>query len=451
VERRHGQEGECLKKRSKELQPSLVFEETTQGGELRALWPWIEPTIWSDSMLTALVRGVKGGKWYSLGDKALRLPSLRAAFARVKANRGAPGVDGITIERFESRLDENLAQLERSLADGTYRPLPARRVWIDKPGTKEKRPLGIPTVRDRVVQTALKAALEPIFEMEFCDGSFGFRPGRSCKKALSRMWKSRKTHPFVVDVDLRRFFDTIPHEVIMRGLKEKVSDGRVLGLIRMYLESGVLEGWSWDPTEEGTPQGSVISPLLANVALHGLDVLAQGLRIVRYADDLVIQCETRQDAESALKMVREWSEQNGLTLHPEKTRIVDYGSGESFEFLGFEFRKDSFFPRKKSIKSFRAKVRDKTSRRSGKSLYAIIADLNPVLRGWQNYFAPSPAHVFRGVDEFVRRRLRAILAQRNGHYWWTTPANSKRWPISFFTERGLYSMLQAAKARANPL
>jgi RNA-directed DNA polymerase len=402
-------------------------------------------------MLTALARGVKGGKWYSLGDKALRLPALKTGFARVKSNDGAPGVDGITIERFESRLEENLAHLQKALADGSYRPLPARRVWIDKPGTSEKRPLGIPTVRDRVVQASLKAALEPIFEMEFCSGSSGFRPGLGCKKALSLMWKSRKANPFVVDVDLRKFFDTIPHEIIMAGLRSKVSDGRVLDLIRLYLESGVLEGLTWDPAEEGTPQGSVISPLLANIALHGLDVLAQerGILMVRYADDLVMLCKTREEAESALETVREWTVRNGLTLHPEKTRIVE--PGQSFDFLGFTFVKDSFYPREASQKKLEDKVRQATPRSSGKSLRATILELNSKLRGWHAYFKSCPKHVFKQKDEFVRRRLRAMLAKRQGYNPWPSVANSKRWPIAFFAEHGLFSMEQAAKARVDPL
>jgi RNA-directed DNA polymerase len=272
--------------------------------------------------------------------------------------------------------------------------------------------LGIPTVRDRVVQTALKAALEPIFENEFCAGSFGFRPGRSCHKALSRVWQGLKAgNGYVIDADIRKFFDSIPHENIMRALAEKVSDGKVLELVKSYLTQGVLDGWSWEPTEEGTPQGSVISPLLANIALHGLDLLAKegGFELIRYADDFVALAGTRDEAESALGQVRDWIMRNGLSLHPDKTRIVDYVSGQSFDFLGFTFKEGTICPRKKSILSLRSKVRERTPRKAGRSLSVIVSDLNPILRGWFQYFKPSSEPEFKNLDAFVRRRLRAML------------------------------------------
>jgi RNA-directed DNA polymerase len=435
---------------SKELQPAIVFEETKQVGEIRSRWPWVEPSIWTDRMLTALEEGVKGGKWFSLCDKAFGVKSLEAAFRKVKANQGSPGVDGWTISRFEQNLDEILPRLSADLLSGTYRPQAIKRVWIPKPGSSEKRPLGIPTVRDRVVQAALRACLEPIFEKEFCDGSFGFRPGRSCHKALSRIWRSLnggRVH--VVDADLKRCFDTIRHELIMRGLGEKVSDGKVLSLVQAFLDQKVMDGLDETETSEGTPQGSVISPLLANIALHGLDLLAEksGHRLVRYADDFVILCEDENEASSALAAVKDWTEKNGLTLHPDKTRIIDYGAGESFDFLGYTFRKGSVFPRKKSLKNFRDKIRLKTPRTSGKSLMAIIEELNPILRGWHGYFKASKAYVFRDADSFVRGRLRALLARRNGKNPWLRVASSKRWPNTFFEQQGLISMQVLAKRR----
>ena len=428
-----------------------MFEETTQVGEacreVRA-----EPSIWTSGMLTALGNGVQGGKWYSLGDKAFSVKALEAAFAKVKANDGVPGVDGWTVERFESQRVRNLPRMNSELLAGTYRPSPVKRVYIPKPGTKETRPLGIPTVRDRVVQTAVKAALEPIFESKFSDGSFGFRPKRSCRQALRRVWLGLKGgNVFVVDADLRKFFDTIPHEVIMGGLETEISDGKLLGLVRSYLEQGVMLGGVPLPedvdTEEGVPQGSPLSPLLANIALHDLDVLMaeMGCEMTRYADDFVILCKTRDEAERALEAVRIWTEKSGLSLHPEKTRIVDYGAGQGFEFLGHAFTKGKVFPRKKSIQNLRNKVRALTPRRSGKSLKAVIANLNPVLRGWLRYFRDCPESAFPGVDSFVRRRLRAMLDVRIGKPPAHRGATGIRWPNAYFAKRGLYSMVDARK------
>ena len=447
-----------MRKRSKELQPALVFEETTQVGEVRPRGH-AEPAIWSERMLAALGNGVKGGKWFSLGDKAFSVKALDASFTKVKANKGACGVDGWTVERFDAHRDEILPKLHSDLMAGMYRPSPVKRVWIPKPGTKEMRPLGIPTVRDRTVQTALKLALEPIFEKEFKDCSFGFRPGRSCRQALSKVWRAlKKGKRFVVEADFRKFFDTIPHEVIMRGLEDKVSDGKILATVRAYLVNGVMEGGCNKPYEqeerEGTPQGSPLSPLLANIALHGLDVLMEdsGFEIVRYADDFIVLCQSRESAEAALEAVRDWSTTNGLALHPEKTRIVDHESGEGFDFLGFTFRKDSFFPRKKSFLNLRSKVRSRTPRQSGRSLKAVIANLNPVLRGWFGYFRYCPKHSLGKADEYVRRRLRSMLHRRTGRRG-THPKGeaTKRWPNAFFRDHGLYSMTDAWEARSAPL
>jgi RNA-directed DNA polymerase len=444
-----------MKTRSTELQPALVFDGTTQAGEapFRGI---AEPTIWTDRMLTALGNGVQGSKWYSLGDKAFSVKALEASFAKVKANKGACGVDGCTVERFQARREENLSRMHSELMAGTYRPNPVRRVWIPKPGSKEKRPLGIPTIRDRTVQTAVKSALEPIFEKEFRDSSYGFRPGRSCRQALRGVWTALKLGKrFVVDADFRKFFDTIPHEVIMRGLETKISDGKILDLVRAYLAQGVLDNGLRDPeeqeSEDGTPQGSPLSPLLANIALHGLDVLMEdsGYEIVRYADDFVVLCQTRELAEAALEAVTGWSERTGLKLHPEKTRIVDYGAGESFEFLGYEFRKDRVFPRKKSILNIRSKIRAKTPRASGQSLTAVIAGLTPLLRGWFRYFRDSPRYVFHEMDAYVRRRLRSMLDQRRGIRF-THPGykGSLRWPNVFFANHALYSMEDAWLSRS---
>jgi RNA-directed DNA polymerase len=445
------QEGGCVKDDPKEETPASVPEGATQAGEVRARWPWAEPTVWTDRMLTTLETGVKGGKWFSLQDKAFGVRSLRAAFSKVKANGGSPGVDGVTIARFERNLEPELERLSQALTAGTYRPQALRRAWIPKPGSREKRPIGIPTVRDRVVQTALRFALEPIFEREFLDRSYGFRPGRSCRPALRRVWENLRggaTH--VVDADLKSFFDSIPHDLIMRGLEEKVSDGKLLGLVRLFLEHGVMKDVEgWDPLE-GTPQGGPLSPLLANVALHGLDRLAEasGCELVRYADDFVVLCKSGSEAESALATVRDWVERAGLRLHPDKTRIADYGGGESFEFLGYEFKKGKAFPRRKSVKKLRDKIRAHTPYRSGRSLAATIHALNPILRGWYGYFKHGYPTALRDVDGFVRRRLRAMLAGRTGGHRHTCPTSTRRWPNSFFRDAGLFSMEDAHVARS---
>ena len=443
--------------RSKDLQPALVFEETTQAGDADGN-VCADPSIWTSRMLTTLGNGVHGGKWYSLGDKAFSVKALESAFTRVRANHGVPGVDGWTVERFESQKEQNIPRISRELIDGTYRPSPVKRVYIPKPGTNEKRPLGIPTVRDRVVQSVVKAAIEPIFEQKFCDSSFGFRPGRSCKQALRRVWLGLKAgRTFVVDVDLRKFFDTIPHEIIMRGLETQISDGKVLDLVRSYLKQGVMTGGVLSPEDEevpeGVPQGSPLSPLLANIALHDLDALMEeaGCELTRYADDFVILCETREEAETALEMVCSWTEKTGLSLHPEKTRIVDYGAGQPFEFLGHAFTKGKVFPRKKSIQNLRNKIREKTPRNSGKSLKATIALLNPVLRGWFQYFQDCSESTFPSVDGFVRRRLRATLDVRIGKPPAQRGATAQRWPNAFFAERGLYSMANSHKERSTLL
>jgi RNA-directed DNA polymerase len=404
-------------------------------------------------MLSTLERGVQGGKWFSLCDKAFSLKSLSAAFAKVKANAGSHGVDGISVARFEELGEENLIRLHRELMDGSYRPRPVRRVWIPKPGTSERRPLGVPTVRDRVVQTAVKAALEPIFEREFCDTSFGFRPGRSCHQALSRVWRGlRDGKGFVVDADFRKFFDTIPHEAILRGLEEKVSDGRILDIVRLFLGQGVMDGLTWEDTEEGTPQGSVVSPLLANIALHGLDLLAKenGVELIRYADDFVALCTSLEEAESCLIMVREWTTLTGLNLHTEKTRIVAYVSGESFDFLGYTFANGGQTPRSKSIQNLRNAVRAKTPRNSGRSLAATVRDLNPCLRGWFQYFKAAPELVLGSLDSFVRRRLRAMLDVRIGKHPAYIGATLQRWPNAYFERAGLYSMAAAKRKRSVP-
>ena len=397
-------------------------------------------------MLEALEEGVKGGKWFSLSDKVIAPRTLAAAWAKVKANKGAAGVDRQTLAMFERRLDENLADLARRVREGTYQPQAVRRVWIDKPGSKEKRPLGIPTVRDRVLQTALRFALEPIFERNFAAQSYGFRPGRGCKDALRRVDALLKQgYTWVVDADLKSYFDTIPRGALLARVRTKVADGPVLGLIQGYLEQQVLDGMDrWTPAG-GTPQGAIISPLLANIYLDPLDqAMAQAdQQMVRYADDIVILCRSRAEAEGVLERLREWTAQAGLTLHPEKTRIVDATQQGGFDFLGYHFERGYRWPRKKSLDKFKEAIRHKTRRTNGQSLEWVIGEVNRSVRGWFEYFKHSHSTTFGRLDGWVRMRLRSILRKRHGGQGRGRGLDHQRWPNAFFAKLGLFSMVTA--------
>jgi RNA-directed DNA polymerase len=281
------QEGGDVTDTDEGSKPAAVPEEARRAGEAEAAASsYAEPAVWTERMLATLEQGVKGGKWYSLMDKVYADRTLRAAAARVIANQGASGVDHVTVEMFETGLDDNLRRLSEALRTGEYRPQAIRRHYIPKPGSAEKRPLGIPTVRDRVVQTALRLVLEPIFERDFAAHSYGFRPGRGCKDALRRVDELLKDGAvFVVDVDLKSFFDTLPHDRLLAEVARKVADGKIMRLLQQFLQQGVLDGLAaWMP-EEGTPQGAVISPLLANLYLHPLDCLMErsGRQMVRGA------------------------------------------------------------------------------------------------------------------------------------------------------------------------
>jgi len=396
-------------------------------------------------MLTALEQGVKGGKWFSLIDKIHPARTLRAAFSQVAANKGAAGVDHVTVTMFDDRLEENLKRLSEDLQSGLYRPQQIRRHYIPKPGSKEKRPLGIPTVRDRVVQTAVLNALEPIFEREFAEHSYGFRPGRGCKDALRRVDQLLKAgYTYVVDADLKSYFDTIPHDRLLALVAQKVSDGRVLSLIEAFLKQGVLDGLrEWTP-EEGSPQGGCISPLLSNIYLNPLDHLMaqQGFEMVRYADDFVILCRSPEEAANALALVQQWTAEAGLKLHPEKTKIVD-AQTDVFDFLGYRFQRGRRYPRPKSLQKLKDAIRAKTKRTSGESLTKIINDLTPRLRGWFEYFKHSYRTTFSALDGWIRMRLRSLLRKRMGKRGRGRGSDHHRWPNKFFADRGLYSLKTA--------
>lgn len=433
-------------------------EETTDGsapqgakqaGDIRARWAWVEPCVWTERMLTALENGVKGGQWFSLIDKVWDERNLRAAFARVKANKGAAGVDHISIEDFEKRLDEHVATVSRQLREGTYQPQPVARRYIPKPGSREKRPLGVPTVRDRMVEGAARQVIEPIFEKEFLDCSYGFRPQRGCKDALREVVRLlREGYLYVLEVDFRKYFDSIPWPPLLARVGERISDGRMLKLIGQFLQQGVTEdGQNWEP-EAGTPQGGVISPLLANIYLHPLDkrLTAGGYRVIRYADDLVVLCRSRIEAEGAWGELTAWASEAELLLHPDKTQIVDMNPPNAhFDFLGYRFKRTSkgklnWWPRPKSMQKLKDRLRAETHRANGRSLDAIIKRINPSLRGWYEYFKHAHRTSFGEVDSWVRMRLRSILRKRRGLKGRGRGGDHHHWPNAYFAEHGLFSL-----------
>jgi RNA-directed DNA polymerase len=399
-------------------------------------------------MLAALETGVRGGRWHTLIDKVHLLGNLIYASTSVLSKEGAPGVDYQSVEDFRKNEFEELERLGQALRTDSYRPQAVRRVWTHKPGSTDKRPLGIPTVRDRVVQTAVLHVLEPIFDVTFAEHSYGFRHGRGCHHALERVEALlEEGYVYVVDADLKSYFDTIPHDRLLARLREKVSDSRVLRMVEMFLEQGVMDGLAlWTPIH-GTPQGAVISPLLANIYLNPLDhlVAQAGIAMVRYADDFVLMCRTREDAERALALVSEWVEENGLTLHPTKTKIVD-AQIESFSFLGYDFRGHLRLPRTKSLDKLKDTIRAKTPRQNGYGLFSICLSLTRPLRGWFAYFRHCHGNVFRALDSWIRGRLRSILRKRAGRKGRGRGADHQRYPNAYFAEHRLYS-LKAAHVR----
>ena len=377
-----------------------------QAGEARARWAWSEPSVWTDHMLTALELGVKGGVWFSLIDKVYAPANLFASYAKVAANGGAAGVDHVTVEDFTKRLARNLEKLAAQLKDDKYRPQDVRRVHIPKPGTTRR------------VDKLLKQ---------------GYR--------------------YVVDVDLKSYFDTIPHDKLLDEVREHVCDSRVLELIEAFLKAGIFDGLQrWTPAS-GAPQGAVLSPLLSNLYLNELDhhMARSGYEMTRYADDLVIQCRTREEAERALAMVQAWTTQAGLTLHPTKTKIVDAAT-DGFDFLGYRFVKHRRFPRRKSLTKFKEAVRVKTRRTEGRSLNIIVADVNRTLRGWFEYFKHSYRTTFPSLDGWIRMRLRSILRKRHGGQGRGRGADHQRWSNAYFAKQGLLSLTTAhALARESSL
>ncbi len=403
-------------------------------------------------MLAALERGNDGRQWHTLNDKIWSPKNLGLALQTVTARKGAAGIDGQRTEAVEKRAEAELALIERLLREGRYEPRAVRRVMIDKPGSSEKRPLGIPTVRDRIVQSAMLHILEAIFERDFSENSYGFRPGRNAGQAVAIVETSlAEGRTWVVDAAIKGYFDSIPQDKLLARVRQKVADGKVLGLLEKFLRQGVMEsGKNWVPTESGTPQGAVISPLLANIYLDPLDhqMAQQGKRMIRYADDFVLLCHSETEAQEALAQVRGWMEEAGLKLHPQKTRIVNTSAGESFEFLGWHFERGHKWPREKSRQKFKEAIRKRTKRSDGCSLERIIVDVNRVIRGWGGYFQGGARSVSPKLDSWVRMRLRSILRKRDKRKGRGHGRDHNRYPNVWLAARGLISLLQITHGAA---
>lgn len=360
-------------------------------------------------------------KVHSLIDKVYKPLNLYVAWEKVKANKGSGGIDRVSVVDFDRNLVQNLDEIYRLLKEDRYFPQPVRRVWLPKPHGG-KRPLGIPVVRDRVVQQALLNRLQRIFEPKFCDCSFGFRPGRSAHRAIEKVEEYiKRGYPWVVEVDIEKFFDTVNQKKLMDLVAEEIADGRVLKLIQSFLKCGVMEGMKVEYQVTGTPQGGVISPLLANIYLHPYDekMTREGYQVVRYADDLIVLCRTRAEAEKALRRTREILKGKlNLRLNTQKTKMIH--KSQTFEFLGFLFGSgysDYKIPRQRAIKTFKDKVRHLTRRQQPKSMSQIIAELNPVVRGWGNYFMRGNCQrIFVQLDSWLRNRVTAFKLKCQGGY-----------------------------------
>jgi len=425
-----------------------------QGREVAPQWGWTEAAVWSERMLATLERGILGGKWYSLMDKVWKMANLQRAVERVAQGKSTKKADGRKCRRYAEQSAQRLPPLQAQLQNGQYQPKPVQRIWIPKLGSKEMRPLGIPGVENRVVEMAIRNVIEPIFEHDFAEHSYGFRPGRGAKDALRRVDQLLKQgNVWVVDADLKGYFDSIPQDKLMKAVSERLADGALLELIGRFLKQGVMEtGKGWSPTETGTPQGAVLSPLLANIYLNGLDHLMaqQGWEMVRYADDFVILCQSQEQAEQALAQVRQWVDRAGLVLHPSKTRLVDASQAGGFDFLGYHFERGMKWPRQKSLEKFKEALRQKTRRLRPDSMRTIVEDVNRTTRGWMGYFKHSIANVFPSLDGWVRRRLRTIQRKRHKGKGRARGRDHQRWPNAYFAELGLISMALLRAQAANP-
>jgi len=440
-----------------ERKPATVAAEKSepkQAGETQEKWKWVERSVWTKSMLQRLEESQEQTKWFSLWDKVWAGDNLAQACLEVILNKGSAGVDGQSTHELSVKMPEITQELQRELKGGTYKPLPVKRTWIDKPGSVEKRPLGVPACRDRTVQGALRHVMEPIFERDFAQHSYGFRPGKSAQQALARVEELlREGKIWIVDADLKSYFDTIPQEKLMEQVRRRVADGRIINLLESYLKAGVMEtGKGWQPTDKGTRQGSIISPMLANIYLNPLDHLMEqgGYEMVRYADDFVVLCRSQEEAKEALAKITQWTEQAGLKLHPVKTRLVDASQKGGFDFLGYHFESyqngsGKKWPRKKSMLKLRQAIREKTGRMRNMSMEQIIKEINPKIRGWYAYFKHSIPSALTGADGFIRRRLRSIQRWRHKRKGMSKGRENPEYPNHYFEKLGLFCMGKAQR------
>lgn len=415
---------------------------------------WSLYPAWTEAMREALGknRGPRR-KWFSLIDRMWDPRQLRAGWERLnrrkqgqERSRGA-GVDGETVEQFAKRAQGEIRRLAEELREGRYRPRPVRRHWISKGRNRKGRPLGLPSTRDKVVQETLKALIEPIFEREFLEGSHGFRPKRSTETACRRLeGYLEEGYDWVVDADVRSCFDEIDHEKLLEEVNRRVADGKILKLIRSFLKAGVMEEMKVRKATTGTPQGGILSPLLANIFLHALDerMEAQGYRWVRYADDFRVLCRSRREAEAALKWIREVLTEMGLHLSQEKTRIVHLEEG--FDFLGWHYRGGQRWPREKSVRRLKTRIRDKTRRKRPGPMEQICQELEPLLRGWYNFYREGNSGGTMGqISRWGRRRLRSILHRRRKGRGIGKLHLNARWTKTHFAAWGYFDLEAALR------
>ena len=378
-------------------------------------------------------------RYYTLRDKIVEKWNMHEAAKKVIEKGGSAGIDRVSTEEFNKKYKLNMREIYRQLQNDSYQPSPVLRVYIPKSDGSE-RPLGVPTVKDRIVQASVKEVIEPIYEEIFCDSSYGFRPGRSQIDAINQVEEYREQgYKWVVDADIKGYFDNIDHELLIEFIREEITDGWVLDIIKSWLTAGVMTEGINHPTTDGTPQGGVISPLLANIYLHQMDkiLVNRGYKLVRFADDFVVMTKSKKKAKRALEVIEEiTNDKLKLKLHPEKTKITNFGKG--FVFLGFEFVGWRYKrPKKSALDKFKDKIREATKRQQPWEVEKIIKWLNEKIRGWGNYYGHGNVkNLFQKLDGWIRMRVRSFIEKKKA-----VKNQNKRIPISVLQKKGLVSLL----------